>query len=173
MNYLKSGSLFEAAGALGGLSGSDNPQDVEKLSLFGKYFGNAYQIRDDIIDAFNPKNNANSPNNDLLNGDPSLLFLYAINSKTISNGDKQRIKSIYTGENKDLNVGHVRTIFEDTGALRESVNKMQEYSKLAGGILEQYHDSDAKESLYELLDQYNHDFINQPETMLLEFINVL
>jgi len=48
MNYLKSGSLFEAAGALGGIAGSDNPEDVKKLAQFGKYFGNAYQIRDDI-----------------------------------------------------------------------------------------------------------------------------
>ena len=94
MNYLKSGSLFEAAGAFGGIAGSNNPDDVKNLAQFGKYFGNAYQIRDDIIDTFTPNGSDNSPNNDLLNGDPSLLLLYAVNSESLQDSDKAKILSI-------------------------------------------------------------------------------
>ena len=172
MNYLKSGSLFEAAGALGGIAGSDNPEDAKKLAQFGKYFGNAYQIRDDIIDAFNPKSCDNSPNNDLLNGDPSLLFLYAVNSENILEENKEKILSIYSGEKSDLDVDFVRRVYEDTGALQESVEKMEEYARLAGNILKEYPDCDAKESLYELLEQYNHDFSNNLETLSIDFIKV-
>jgi len=168
MNYLKSGSLFEAAGALGAIAGSNDPIDIKNLSNFGKYFGNAYQIRDDIIDAFNPTGIANSPNNDLLNGDPSLLLLYAVNSKTITPEDREKLLSIYRGETKDLDVGFVHRVYEYTGALQRSIDKMEEFSSQAGSILELYPASEARDSLYELLDQYNHNFSNISENSTLE-----
>ncbi|TRO50026.1 polyprenyl synthetase family protein [Candidatus Bathyarchaeota archaeon] len=158
MNYLKSGSLFEAASALGGITGSNDPEDVKKLAQFGKCFGNAYQIRDDIIDTFTPQDSENSPNNDLLNGDPSLLLLYAINSDSIDEDDKARFLSIYSGECKDLNVDRVRRVYEETGSLQKAIDKMQEFSNMAKEILDGYPESDAKESLYELLEQYNSSF---------------
>lgn len=172
MNYLKSGSLFEAAGALGGISGSDNPVDVRNLAQFGKYFGNAYQIRDDIIDAFTPKGSDKSPNNDLLNGDPSLLLLYAINSELISEADKSKLLAIYHGETKDLDVDFIHRVYEETGALQNSVEKMEEFASLAGDILKQYPDCDAKNALLELLEQYNHDFSNNLEPLSIEFIEI-
>jgi len=170
MNYLKSGSLFEAAGALGGIAGSNDPDDVEKLARFGKYFGNAYQIRDDIIDAFTPNDSDHSPNNDLLNGDPSLLLLYAVNSEIIQEEDKTRILSVYHGETTDLDIEFIRRIYEETGALKKSVEKMEEYALLAGDILKDYPDCDAKEALIELLDQYNHDFSDNLGILPIKFI---
>lgn len=170
MNYLKSGSLFEAAGALGGIAGSNKPNDVKNLAQFGKYFGNAYQIRDDIIDTFTPEGSDNTPNNDLLNGDPSLLLLYAVNSDLIEEEEKAKLLSIYSGESKELDVGFVRRVYEDTGALGRAIEKMREFAELAGGVLEKYHDNDARKSLFELLEQYNHDFTNRLETLSIEFI---
>ena len=169
MNYLKSGSLFEAAGALGGIAGSNNPDDVKNLAQFGKYFGNAYQIRDDIIDAFNTHSDS-SANNDLLNGDSSLLLLYALESEKLANQDKNTLLSLYQGESKDLDVDCIKRIYETTGALQNSIVKMEEYAALAGNLLHQYPDCDAKESLHELLDQYNHDFSNNLENMSIDFI---
>ena len=40
INYLKSGSLFEAAAVLGALSYTENLEDVNALTGFGKNFGN-------------------------------------------------------------------------------------------------------------------------------------
>ncbi len=170
MNYLKSGSLFEAAGALGGIAGSNKPEDVKNLAQFGKYFGNAYQIRDDIIDTFTSENSNNSPTNDLLNGDSSLLLLYAVNSDTIQAADKAKLLSIYHGESKELNVEFVRRVYEETGALDKAIKKMKEFATFAGEVLNLYHSSDARESLYELLEQYNHDFTQNLETLSIEFI---
>ena len=170
MNYLKSGSLFEAAGALGGISGSNKPDDVANLAKFGKYFGNAYQIRDDIIDAFTPMGSDNSPNNDLLNGDPSLLLLYAVDSDLITAEDKENLLSLYRGETSELDIDFVRRVYETTGALQNAIDKMEEYANLAGAILDKYPESDARDSLFELLDQYNHDFSNSLETLSFESI---
>jgi geranylgeranyl pyrophosphate synthase len=172
MNYLKSGSLFEAAAALGGIAGSNKPEDVKNLAQFGKYFGNAYQIRDDIIDNFTPKGSDNSPNNDLLNGDPSLLLIYTVNSDLIQEADKVKLLSIYQGETTDLDVDFVRRVYEETGALQKAIDKMEEFASLAGAILKMYPESDARDSLYELLDQYNHNFTNNLETLSFEFIKI-
>jgi octaprenyl-diphosphate synthase len=170
MNYLKSGSLFEAAAALGGIAGSNKNEDVENLAQFGKNFGNAYQIRDDIIDTFTPKGSINSPNNDLLNGDPSLLLLYAVNSEKINEEDKTRLLSIYRGKSMDLDVPFVRRVYEESGALQSAINMMKQFAEKAGIILNQYPDCDAKKSLHVLLNQYDHIFIDNLETISLEFI---
>ena len=173
MNYLKSGSLFEAASALGGIMGSNDPADVERLARFGKSFGNAYQIRDDIIDAFTPQGSENSPNNDLLNGDPSLLLIYAVNSDSINGEDKSRFLSVYRGESKALDVDLVRRVYTETGSLRKAVDKMQGFSKEARKILDYYPDSDAKESLNELLKQYNSNFTENLDTLSVDMIRAI
>jgi octaprenyl-diphosphate synthase len=170
MNYLKSGSLFEAAAALGSIAGSNKFEDIENLAQFGKNFGNAYQIRDDIILNFTPKGRMNSPNNDLLNGDPSLLLLYALNSERIDEEDKIRLLSIYLGESMDLDVTFVRRVYEESGALQLAIKMMKEFAKKARIILNIYPDSEAKKSLNELLNQYDYIFTDNLETIPLDFI---
>jgi geranylgeranyl pyrophosphate synthase len=173
MNYLKSGSLFEAASALGGIMGSNDPGDVERLARFGKSFGNAYQIRDDIIDAFTPQESENSPNNDLLNGDPSLLLIYAVNSGSMESEDRSRFLSVYRGESKDLDVELVRRVYAETGALRKAIDKMQGFSNEAKSILDYYPESDAKETLVELLKQYNSNFTGNLDALSSDMIRAI
>jgi geranylgeranyl pyrophosphate synthase len=170
MNYLKSGSLFEAAAALGGIMGSNDPADVERLARFGKSFGNAYQIRDDIIDAFTPQGSENSPNNDLLNGDPSLLLIYAVNSGSIDGEDRSKFLSVYRGESRDLDVSLVRRVYTETGSLQKAIDKMQDFSREARNILDYYPESYAKDSLNELLEQYNSNFTENLGTMSIDMI---
>jgi len=170
MNYLKSGSLFEAASALGGIMGSNDPADVERLARFGKSFGNAYQIRDDIIDAFTPQDSEKSPNNDLLNGDPSLLLIYAVNSGSIDGEDRAKFLSVYRGESRDLEVDLVRRVYKETGSLQKAIDKMQDFSREARNILDYYSESEAKESLNELLEQYNSNFTENIDTLSMDMI---
>jgi octaprenyl-diphosphate synthase len=155
MNYLKSGSLFEAAGALGAIAGSNNIEDVIRLALFGKYFGNAYQIRDDIIDAFIPQKGENTPTNDLLNGDISLLLIYALNSQYIDDEEKEALISLYEGNTSDLDIEFIRMVYRKTGALQSSIDKMEEFAKKAENILDGYPKCQAKDDLLKLLSQYN------------------
>jgi geranylgeranyl pyrophosphate synthase len=170
MNYLKSGSLFEAAGALGALSSSGNLEDVNNFSNFGKNFGNAYQIRDDIIDTFNPKSSEQTPNNDLLNGDASLILLYALKSEKITIEDRETLLSRYQGETKELNISEIHRIYEYTGALERSIHKMETYTEKAKEILKKYPDSEAKASLSELLEEYSSKFITNLERDQANFI---
>ena len=114
----------------------------------------------------------NTPNNDLLNGDPSLLLLYAVNSETINEKDKTRILSIYNGESMDLDVNYIRRVYEETGALQSAIKKMREFAEKARIILNLYPDCEAKQSLLVLLNQFNHNFTENFETISLEFIKV-
>lgn len=155
MNYLKSGSLFEAAAALGGEVGTDDSRAVTKLGEFGKFFGNAYQIRDDIMDAFTLNGCDKTPNNDLVNGDISLLLIYALDSENIRSGDRQKLLDLYSGKRLDLDLSEIRRIYEETGALQKTIHKMREYTQKACAALESFEDCRAKDGLMELLEQYN------------------
>ncbi len=158
MNYLKSGSLFEASGALGALSVSSKIEDVNNFSKFGKYFGNAYQIRDDIIDSLSYKQDEFLPNNDLLNGDTSLVLIYALESSKIIEEDRSKLLSIYKGD-EELDLEELYKIYLNSGALDKAILKMEEYSKKARIILDKYPDSEAKNYLQRLLDEYSSNFI--------------
>jgi geranylgeranyl pyrophosphate synthase len=155
MNYLKSGSLFEAAAALGAEAGTDDPEIVKRLSEFGKFFGNAYQIRDDMMDAFTCNNDHNSPNNDLLNGDISLPFIYALESKKILAVDKKKLMDVYTGRCQELYLVEIQRIYEETEALQKTADKMMEFAQQAREILKAFKDCSAKNGLMYLLEQYN------------------
>lgn len=171
MNYLKSGSLFEAAGALGALSASNNVEDVANFSEFGKYFGNAYQIRDDIIDSLSYKQNEYMPNNDLMNGDSTLVFIYALESGKISNGDRKKLLLTYEKGEQEIDVHELYRIYEDSGALNKAILTMEEYSEKAGKILDKYPDSKPKSCLTELLNEYNSQFIMNLETKQLNLVS--
>ena len=155
MNYLKSGSLFEAAGALGALVGSGRREDVERLAAFGRMFGNAYQIHDDILDAFNEGGTNGKPNNDLINGDPSLLFLIAVKSPKIQREDRERLLSVFQGRSRELDIGFAARVYQDSGALAMAIGKMKEFLREARAIIEAYPDGEASRSLLGLLDQYD------------------
>ena len=156
MNYLKSGSLFEAAAALGGVVGSGEPKHVARLAEFGKYFGNAYQIRDDVIDAFTLNGSDKKSKNDLLNGDASLLLIYALESPQLHEKDRQKLLSIYHGKTEDLDIPDLRRIYEETGALMRSLDKMNFFSEKSRECLDDFRDCDSKKTLFSLLEQYNY-----------------
>jgi geranylgeranyl pyrophosphate synthase len=155
MNYLKSGSLFEAAAALGGVVGSGAHDHVVRLAEFGKNFGNAYQIRDDIIDAFTLNGSDRKSKNDLLNGDASLLLIYALSSPSLGEDDRRKLLALYHGETDKLDVSEVRRVYEETGALGKSVEKMRFFLSQAGGCLSSFDDCESKQNLLLLLKQYD------------------
>ena len=46
----KTGKLFTAACRLGALAGGGDGDEVERLGAFGRHFGHAFQIADDLLD---------------------------------------------------------------------------------------------------------------------------
>jgi geranylgeranyl pyrophosphate synthase len=158
INYLKSGSLFEAASALGVLSCSENVEDVDAVTGFGKNFGNAYQIRDDICGVYVEDSDDCLSKNDLLNGDLTLPFIYALESDFLEEEDKKHLMSTYLGHNESLEIEGIQEIYEKTGALEKSIIRMKSFAESSGRYLDRFEESEAKECLVFLLDRYYINF---------------
>lgn len=164
INYLKSGSLFECAAALGGIVSSDIPEDYEALGQFGRNFGDAYQIRDDICGVYTETEHDDLSRNDLLNGDISLPLIYALESEEISKQDVSTLMMLYLGEKETADIEEIRRIYEESGALGRSIVKMKDYAREGTRCLEGFEDSKAKSFLIHLLDRYYISF--SPESRL-------
>jgi geranylgeranyl pyrophosphate synthase len=147
--YLKSGSLFETAACIGGLLNDVSEEALRDVSDFGKYFGLAYQVRDDIFDIVS---NEDSPTrSDIANGDVSLPLIYAIESHSIKKEDKELLVSIFEGKTKDYSEEKILQIFYETGSLDKSITEIKRYADMSKRSLDKY-SGEAVESLKELLD---------------------
>jgi geranylgeranyl pyrophosphate synthase len=147
VNYLKSGSLFEAAGALGALTAGGSKEDVLKLAKFGRLYGDAYQIKDDIADTEN--NGENEPRSDLENGDMTLPVIYALQSDKISDKEKELLTNKGTEE---FGVS-VKELLNKTGAYDRSRILINELLDEAKKILDQFDDCEAKMGILSLLNE--------------------
>lgn len=154
INYLKSGSLFETATALGAIVGLGNDDIIENIAFFGKEFGNAYQIRDDICNVFYENEQDDFSRNDLVNGDISLPLIYALNSNMIKERDKKVLEDVYKGNKENFSIEEVRRIYLETDAIKNSINKMNEYAQSGYSMLKFHENSEAKDVLEQLINEY-------------------
>jgi geranylgeranyl pyrophosphate synthase len=154
INYLKSGSLFEVTAAIGGILASATTQDSKKLAIFGKNFGIAYQIRDDICGVYAEDQEEKLIRNDLLNGDISLPFIYALDSQKITKRDRENIISIHTGEKEEVDLKEIQRIYEETGALEKAKKKMNEFASEGKKTIDQFEETESQRSLNYLINQF-------------------
>lgn len=150
--YLKSGSLFEAAAALGGLVGCDNGESAKRLADFGRDFGIAYQIRDDICGVFEYE--AGLSRSDIINGDLTLPFIYALDCESISDCDKKSLMDTFLGRTEQIDEDEVQRIYVETGALDRSVEKMKDYAERGRESLNHFGRTESGDCIHYLLDQY-------------------
>ncbi len=142
VNYLKSGSLFEAAGALGALCAGAGDEIVEKMARFGRLYGDAYQIKDDILDT--ESNGESGPRSDLENGDMTLPIIFALQGYSLDEAEKYNLK-------KDK--GKIREILENTDAIKRCVELKDGLIDEAQEILGHCKDSEAKQSITDIIDE--------------------
>jgi geranylgeranyl diphosphate synthase type I len=147
--YLKSGSLFEASAALGALIGGGGDEETSLLASFGRDFGVAYQIRDDIQGILTGEEALN----DLVNGDITLPLIYALESPSISEGERRRLLEAYE-KGIPLEAEEVRCIYTESGALERAVEKMRGYAEGCRESLKDFKSSEALECLLHLVDRY-------------------
>ncbi|MGQ9679211.1 MAG: polyprenyl synthetase family protein [Candidatus Bathyarchaeia archaeon] len=162
--YLKSGSLFEAAAVIGGLSASGDEEILNRFSDFGSNFGIAYQIRDDLQDAMT--NAGKEGGSDILNGDPALPFIYAVESERIGEEDRDYLLNVFNGRVEKADYERVRRIFKETGVIDRTINKMKDYAELSKKSLEYFPSSEAKKHLNLLLDLFYRDLNHSSPSLL-------
>lgn len=147
----KTAALIASCTAIGANSViTDNPV-IEKMKLFGKYVGIAFQIRDDLFD-YEKKNMLGKPvGNDIKEKKLTLPLIHAIQNS--NNQKTKRIKRlINNGRNKHKDLQEVIEFVKEYDGIHYAYKRMHAFKDMALDLLNDISVSKAKESLIKLVD---------------------
>lgn len=147
----KTAALIAACAACGAKASGANDEMVEKMRTFGEYVGMAFQIKDDLLDYQNNGSIGKPSGNDIKEKKLTLPIIHVLNNAT--NGEKKRILGIVKRHNK--NKKKVQELIDyviDKGGVDYTAQKMHEYTEMALDLLKDIPESEAKESLVELVN---------------------
>lgn len=124
MIRLKTSVLLGAALKIGALTGGASLEKADRLYAFGMNIGIAFQIQDDLLDAFgNPEKVGKKPGGDIILNKQTILRIYALSSESAKSRELLG-KSYPTDEEK---VAVIRKLFEDTGSRRYAEDLRDHY----------------------------------------------
>jgi geranylgeranyl diphosphate synthase type I len=152
----KTGALYEfscKAGALAGI-GEYRPQEprVEALSRFGRAFGRAFQIRDDILGIVGTQEELGKPiGSDLREGKSTLVLSHAF---AHADEDKKGVlrRSVGNREMSDEAVAKTRDLLVSLGSIDYAQSQVSRYAGDAEAELEPLPDSEYKRLLIALAE---------------------
>jgi octaprenyl-diphosphate synthase len=147
----KSASLFQAAASCGALVGKASPKEFDCLTNFGKNFGIAYQLRDDLRDLEPSEGQASK---DLKKGRVTLplIHLYGLSNSSEKEAIAEALRTATKKNNikSDLAVKTILKRLEETGSILYVEKQIDEYSQLAITNLSSLKDSPYKQSLLQM-----------------------
>ncbi len=132
MIELKTAVLVACSLEIGALIGGANPKDAAALYEFGRCLGIAFQLQDDILDAFgDPKKFGKKPGGDIVQNKKTYLYLMALEIAPIEVANK--LKSLFTNETlEETNkIKAVLEIFDDFNIKNLTEEKKAYYWKKA------------------------------------------
>ena len=146
----KTATLIAACCGIGAASVGANEETVLQMRKFGEYIGIAFQIKDDLFDYSDEK--IGKPTGiDIKEQKMTLPLIYTLN--TCSKKDKAWIINSIKKYNRDkVRVKEVIGFVKNHGGIEYTTTKMNEYKNKALAILEQYPDSEYKNSLKTMID---------------------
>lgn len=142
----KTAALISACTACGAKSVTDDPEIISRMKEFGENIGIAFQIRDDILDYQENAFTGKIPGNDLKEKKITLPLIHAL--ERASNKERRHILGIVRNKKKSRSdVAEVISFVTANGGMVYSGHKMNEYRDKALAILDNYPDSEVKNSL--------------------------
>lgn len=145
----KTASLLASACAAGASSTFTDKVNVERIELFGKKVGMAFQIKDDLFDYGN-ENIGKPTGNDIKERKLTLPLIY-----TLNHCDKSlKKKLIYILKNQNKQKDKVAFVIEQVktcGGIKYATDKMYAYRDEALSLLHHYPSSDVRDALEELV----------------------
>ena len=141
----KTATLIAACCSLGAASVKPNSSDIETMRKFGELIGMAFQIKDDLFDYGEAK--IGKPTGiDIKEQKMTLPLIYALNNSTKK--EKSWLINSVKNHNKDKKrVKEVIAFVIEKGGLEYAEQKMIAFQKEALQLLEDYPQSDFKDSL--------------------------
>ncbi|NQU87762.1 MAG: polyprenyl synthetase family protein [Mariniphaga sp.] len=147
----KTASLIATSMAIGTASVTDDEALVEKMYRIGQNAGIAFQIKDDIFD-YQEKGIIGKPTgNDIKEKKITLPLLHVL--KNSDAGEKRRILRLIKRKNKNsATVRELVNLVVEKGGIEYATQKMQEFKDKAVNALKEFPESEARESLIELMN---------------------
>jgi len=147
----KTATLITACTRAGAYSVEASEDEVELMREFGENLGIAFQIRDDLFDYENNTLIGKPTGNDIKEKKLTLPLIFALHNS--SSSEKRKILSLVRRHNKnDKKIKEIIQFVKDKGGIEYTEKIMMEYGSRALAILDNYPDSEVKESLRELVN---------------------
>ena len=145
---LKTARLFQAAGQLGASAAGCGEKDQQAMAEFGRCFGLAFQIVDDMLDyTADPEHSGKNLGTDLAEGKPTLPLIHAMTHGSEAEAGLIRA-AISEGRIEALEP--VQKAIESTGSLAYTAALAARFAEQAQGILGSLNDSEFSKSLRDL-----------------------
>lgn len=145
----KTASLIASACSVGAASATQDEDMVERMRLFGEKIGIAFQIRDDLFD-FGTDDVGKPLGIDIKEKKMTLPLIYALNQA--SGSDKRRIIRIVKRDSENMEkVREVIDFVNASGGIEYTRQAMFRYRKEAFEILDSFPESEARESMRQLV----------------------
>ncbi|MHA2249354.1 MAG: polyprenyl synthetase family protein [Candidatus Kariarchaeaceae archaeon] len=151
--YRKTTALFEASANCGAMLANNDKEKIKKLTKFGNLFGNAYQLRDDVLAIIgNVDDLGKPPDSDITNRFQSLITIEAM-----KHGDPEEVNILedFYLRDKDVNPEIIRDLLIKTGAVDKVVKYTLEYRDKALEILNDFPPSRSRDMLIALSKRIN------------------
>jgi geranylgeranyl diphosphate synthase type II len=147
----KTAVLVGAAMKMGAIVAEASEESKEAIYDFGRNLGIAFQLQDDYLDAFgDPDTFGKQVGGDIIANKKTFLYLTAIEGSDTS--ESLELVQWFNSSPADPSekVQRVKTIFERSGAVSATEQKISDYTARANSVLEQVEISeDRKEKLRE------------------------
>jgi len=145
----KTASLLSSACGAGACTTFKDPEQVQKLKLFGEKTGMAFQVKDDLFD-YGTANVGKPTGNDIKEKKLTLPLIY-----TLNNCDKAtRNKIIYIVKNNNTDKEKVKYVIDavfDAGGIAYAAQKMFAFRDEALAILHEFEQNNIRDALEELV----------------------
>ena len=146
----KTATLIAACTTAGAFSVDAAEEKRNLMKEFGTYLGIAFQIRDDLFDYEKTDLIGKPTGNDIREKKMTLPLIFVLNN--CDKKERKRILSIIRRHHKnDKKVAEVIEYVRNNGGIEYTYDKMIEYKNKALEVLNKFEDSEAKQSLKELV----------------------
>ncbi len=142
----KTSSLFEASSVIGGVLGTSSKVDRENMKKFGRYFGRAFQLRDDLLAITSTSKDLGKSGvlTDISNRIQTYLVLETMD---LAKKEEKDILIRYYLEKKQYSPQKIRKIIAKSASIELIKKEISNYINLAIEILGQYPQSEPRDKL--------------------------
>ena len=148
----KTASLIAASCELGAITTTNDKSDRKSTFEYGNNLGMAFQIKDDLFDFLGSENETGKDSGgDVKKNMITLPLIFCLENATRS--EKKKLKTLVGSKKKSSsNLREINDLILELGGFDYSRDKLQEFSDKAVAAIEDYDDSETKNSLIKLVE---------------------